>query len=264
MTSARRDAEQPRGTGWLIALALLFSLVFIGLTALGTWQIERRTWKLDLIERVESRIAAAPTDIPEPERWPAINAAQDEYKHVRLSGHFLPDRDTRVQALTALGAGFWILSPFQTDDGYVVLINRGFAPIDWNGDTVSSAPTEVAGLLRLSEPNGAFLRHNDPAAARWYSRDVQAIAGARGLQMVAPYFVDADRSAIEAESTWPRAGLTVTHFSNNHLGYALTWFALAAMVGYGGWRVARQEYRLRRGDPDPNSAHSGRTHRPLL
>jgi surfeit locus 1 family protein len=43
---------------------------------------------------------------------------------------------------------------------------------------------------------------------------------------VAPYFVDAQGAA----SGWPRAGLTVVRFRNDHLVYALTWFALAAMM----------------------------------
>jgi surfeit locus 1 family protein len=44
----------------------------------------------------------------------------------------------------------------------------------------------------MTEPRGAFLRHNDAAANHWYSRDVQAIAAARGLTHVAPYFIDAE------------------------------------------------------------------------
>ena len=44
----------------------------------------------------------------------------------------------------------------------------------------------------MTEPQGGFLRSNDPAHDRWYSRDVAAIAAARGLHDVTPFFVDAD------------------------------------------------------------------------
>ncbi|HVX81743.1 MAG TPA: SURF1 family cytochrome oxidase biogenesis protein, partial [Devosiaceae bacterium] len=88
--------------------------------------------------------------------------------------------------------------------------------------------TQVTGLLRISEPGGGFLRANDPAADRWYSRDVAAIARARGLGTVAPYFVDAD--ATPNAGGLPVGGLTVIRFPNNHLLYALTWFALAALL----------------------------------
>ncbi|WP_204313471.1 SURF1 family cytochrome oxidase biogenesis protein, partial [Klebsiella michiganensis] len=68
--------------------------------------------------------------------------------------------------------------------------------------------TRVTGLLRVSEPGGAFLRANDPAAGRWYSRDVAAIGAARRLSDLAPYFVDADaRPGARADE--PVGGLTV-------------------------------------------------------
>jgi len=244
---ADASRRRPRGRGALIALAALLSFAFAGLCALGIWQVQRLHWKRDLIERVEARAHAEPVAAPGPERWSEVSAQRDEYRHVRLDGHFLPGHDTRVQALTRLGPGFWILSPFQTGGGAIVLVNRGFAPNDWPGDDLSDAPAQVTGLLRMSEPKGAFLRRNDPAAQRWYSRDAQAIAGAQGLGRVAPYFIDAEDIPGAETSGWPRAGLTVTQFSNNHLSYALTWFALALMVAGAGGYLAREESRSRAG-----------------
>lgn len=255
MTESSRDEESPvrlpRSRGALVLLGALFGFAFLGFCALGIWQIERRAWKLDLIERVEARIHAPPVAAPAASDGFPADAKSDEYRHVRLSGHFLPGLDSRVQAVTRLGPGFWILSPFQTDSGDIVLVNRGFVPNDWQGDTLSDAPTQVDGLLRISEPKGAFLRHNDPAAQRWYSRDVRAIAQARGLDRVAPYFVDAaagepDAAPATGAPIWPRGGLTVTQFPNNHLSYALTWFALALMVAGAGGYLAMEESRLRK------------------
>src|SRR5262249_52960193 len=142
-----------------------------------------------------------------------------EYLHVTLSGVFLDQAQTLVQAVTDLGSGYWVLTPLRTADGSVVLINRGFVASDARdrigpgglggpgGTGAARAVGEareageaggtvaVTGLLRMTEPRGAFLRHNDPASGRWYSRDVDAIARARGLTHVAPYFVDADAGA---------------------------------------------------------------------
>ena len=105
----------------------------------------------------------------------------------------------------------------------------------------------VTGLLRMTEPKGAFLHGNDPAADRWYSRDVAAIGAARGWRDLAPYFIDADGSA--NSTGFPRGGLTVMAFPNNHLVYAVTWFALALMVLGGGLAVARDEWRIRKNSP---------------
>ena len=58
-----------------------------------------------------------------------------------------------------------------------------------------------------------------------------AIAAAHGLDKVAPYFIDTERTP--GESGLPVAGLTVIAFSNNHLVYALTWGTLALMAAAG-------------------------------
>lgn len=160
-----------------------------------------------------------------------LDPKANEYRRVRVSGSFVSGRDTLVRALTEKGGGFWVLSPLRTPAG-TILINRGFVP---NGPVDSRGPATVTGLLRISEPGGMLLRANDPAAGRWYSRDVAAIARARGLGPVAPFFVDAD--ATPNPGGYPLGGLTVVRFNNNHLIYALTWFGLAGLCAFGAWRV---------------------------
>ncbi len=215
-------------------------MVFLALVGLGTWQVERRAWKLDLIARVDARVHAAPVAAPGPVDWARIGP-DDAYRHVRLSGTFLHARETLVQAVTEAGAGFWVLTPLSRADGTLVLVDRGFVPGDRKDpatrrDGQIAGETAVTGLLRLTEPGGAFLRANAPKDGRWYSRDVAAIAAAQGLSNVAPYFVDAD-AAPENPGGLPIGGLTVIAFPNNHLVYAITWFGMALMlagaVGYG-------------------------------
>lgn len=199
--------------------------------ALGIWQVERRAWKHDLVARVEARIHAPAAALPEASSWPGLAPAAFEYRKVRLTGTFLHDREALVQALTGRGAGFWVLTPLRTPEG-IVIVNRGFVPGE-RRDPAARREGQVAdlvmvtGLMRESEPGGGFLRANDPAADRWYSRDVAAIARARGLGAAAPFFVDAD--AAPNPGGYPLGGLTVVRFADNHLVYALTWFALAGL-----------------------------------
>ena len=240
-----------RSTTTLVVLSLCALLLFSGLLALGTWQVRRLHWKLDLIARVDRRVHAAPVSAPGPERWSSITAESDEYRRVRLRGSFLYALTTRVHASTELGSGYWLMTPLRREDGTIVLVNRGFVPIDASPAGGGAGPevSIVTGLLRISEPGGAFLHHNDPAANRWYSRDVKAIAAARGLRRVAPYFIDADAQqgqAVDGSTRYPVGGLTVIAFHNNHLVYALTWYGLAAMVAVGVFWVVRDERRLRR------------------
>ena len=231
--------------------ALVLFCVFV---ALGTWQVHRRAWKLDLIARVAQRVHAPPVDAPPESQWSKVTAANSEYRHVRAAGIYLNDAETLVQATTELGAGFWVLTPLRQGDGTLLLVNRGFVPPERRGRAAHGAaaattPATVTGLLRMTEPGGGFLRHNDPGANRWYSRDVQAIARSRGLTRVAPYFIDADATPASGAAAAPVGGLTVIAFHNSHLTYLITWYTLALMVVAGAWTVIREERRFRRGRP---------------
>ena len=232
--------SQPARPGLVGLLLLLAGLTFIGLMALGVWQVQRLQWKLALIERVEQRVHAAPVAAPDRAEWPALNRESNEYSQVQVTGRFDHSREALVRASTDLGSGFWVMTPMQTTAGFWVLVNRGFVSADHRSPASRPASAEsqqFSGLLRLSEPGGAFLQRNDVAAGRWYSRDVQAIAASMALDAqpnsnasvrTAPYFIDA--LASPDTKAWPRGGLTVLSFYNNHAIYAVTWFVLAAMV----------------------------------
>ncbi len=255
-------AHPPRSAfaRWMLAVAaLLLVALFFGL---GTWQVVRLQWKLDLIARVDARVHAQPVAPPPAARWAHISKESDEYRRVRLAGHYLYELTAPVQAVSDLGAGFWLLTPLCTAEGHIVFINRGFIPaVDNKPGTyparragalpcaAGGERVEVTGLLRISEPKGGFLRENDPANNRWFSRDVQALAAARGLTNVAPFFIDAGKGQDPAGAP-ERAtgGLTVISFQNNHLVYALTWYGLALMVGVASWWVSRHGGKIRDDD----------------
>lgn len=228
----------------LLGLCLVF---FAGFVSLGVWQVHRRAWKLALIDRVNARVRTAPIPAPGPAAWPATTA-DAAYTHVAVTGRYENARETLVQANTELGPGFWVLTPLDTARGFTLLVNRGFVPLDRRDPATRvrgqiASVTTVTGLLRITEPGGAFLRHNDPAHDRWYSRDVTAIAKARGLGTIAPYFIDADPATLPPGA--PVGGLTVIHFRNAHLQYALTWFGLALLSLVGVGLVLRDRFKPR-------------------
>ena len=239
-------------------LWVLLAALVLGFLALSAWQLQRRSWKLALIERVDQRVHAAPIPLPVAARWPDIGAAGYEYLPVSVHGRWLPAHTLLSQAVTELGSGFWVMTPLQQADGSSVWINRGFIPeaqrAAWLSSHARAASdadndadsVQVSGLLRMNEPDGGFLRHNDPAQGRWHSRDVLAMAQAQQLPLASPFFIDAglpsgSGTPVASPNTWPRAGMTVIRFHNSHLVYALTWFGLAALTLFGARLVWRQQ-----------------------
>lgn len=231
-----------RTAGARDVLSVVLILLAMAGVGLSVWQVERRAWKHALIGAVEQRAQSAPVAAPGPAQWPGVTAERDAYRRVTVEGRFVHDRETLVQAVTDIGGGFWVITPLVTDQ-FTVLVNRGFVPPDRKIQSSRSAgnpagKVRVTGLLRISEPGGGFLRTNDPAQDRWYSRDVAAIAAARGLGPTAPYFIDANGAP--NPGGYPVGGLTVVRFSDNHLVYALTWLVLAIGCAWGAFMVWRR------------------------
>jgi surfeit locus 1 family protein len=227
----------------------LMALLIGALLALGGWQVQRLSWKRELIARVDQRVHATPSPAPTRAEWSGVNRPNDEYRRVTARGTLQNDRETLVYASTALGPGYWVITPLALADGTSILINRGFVPTDKRNpisrpEGQVSGPVSITGLLRLTEPKGTLIKSNDPANDRWYSRDIAAIAQHRAIPDVAPYFIDADGTPNPGGI--PAGGLTLIAFPNNHLVYAITWFVLAAMAIGLLFFVVRGEIRARR------------------
>ena len=220
-------------------------MALAGFIALGVWQLHRMEWKRDLIARVTARTRAAPVRIPPGAAIASADPHAINYLRVRLSGTYAAPQSALVRAATDLGTGYWAMTPMRLADGRTVWVNRGFVtegtPLPAVIAGVPSGEARVVGLLRSTEPGGSLLQSNQPGADRWYSRDVAALSRARRTGAVLPAFVDtqSEQAAAAVGGVKPVPGLTVVTFPDNHLSYALTWFAMAALSGIGitlAWR----------------------------
>ncbi len=236
-----------------VVVLFLAAILVSGFCALGYWQVERRAWKLDLIERIDARVHGDAVSAPARDDWANVSRARDEYRKVTVTGTFRNDLESHVYTATDYGAGYWVMTPLVRIDGSIVMINRGFVPTDRRApdtrrDGMINGDVTVTGLLRIDEPVGTFIRDNVPSDDRWYSRDVRAMAIKRGLDAndVAPYFIDGDGANNPAKL--PVGGLTKIKFPNNHVTYALTWFGLAGLSIVAAWIVLR--LRRRKHDDD--------------
>lgn len=248
---------RPAGRRGLLAPGLATLVALAILIALGVWQLERKAWKEDLLAQIQARAYGEPGAVAPEADWPAWRAEADEFRRVRLSGAFRHDLEAPVHGLAPApggrtAQGFYVFTPLVLTDGAVVMVNRGFVPTEL-GDPARrpegqvAGPVTVTGLLRAPEAPRLFVPGNDPARNSWFTRDVAAMAQAKGLTRVAPFYVDAD--ATPNLGGWPKGGQTRLALPNDHLHYALTWFGLAlTLVGvFAGfaWR------RLRGTEPEP-------------
>jgi len=158
-----------------------------------------------------------------------------EFHPVRADGEFLNERELYLNAQSLKGdAGFHIFTPFRLSEGMIVFVDRGFVPTDRQSPAARAAgeiagPTVVTGLLRLPEPPGWFTPANEPRKNSWFSLDLSAMAQAADIGSALPFYIAADRTPVAGG--WPQGGQTITDLPNNHLEYAITWYALALALG---------------------------------
>jgi len=222
--------------GFALLMALLTAL-FIGL---GIWQVERLGEKEALIARVAAQASAAPVDLPPASAWAGLDPTTLSYAPVRIAGHFVPEQTVTV--FTSLsdakgaygGPGYWVLTAFSLDSGGTIFVNRGFVPQEKradfaSGQGVGAEPVTLTGVARLSEPAGSFTPAANAADRIDYVRDPQRLAAllAPGPAPIAPVTLDLPAGPA---GTLPQGGETVVEFTNNHLGYAITWFGFALIT----------------------------------
>jgi surfeit locus 1 family protein len=215
----------------LFALAVLITL--------GTWQMQRLAWKENLIATVSARVKETPQLLPAYAESLSLDMQREEYRPYIAEGRFL--RQHEVQVYTVLsdakgsfsGAGYWVLTPLQRNDGSIVIVNRGFVPLEKKEpasrrESQPEGQWRITGLLRTPEQTNFFTPANDPKRNAWYSRNPAEIGRAFDLKNVLPFMLDATGDYRARQL--PQPNETKVSFTNNHLGYALTWYGLACTL----------------------------------
>lgn len=203
-----------------ILIPLLVALpVLAVLLGLGTWQAQRLTWKAGILARIDAAEAGPAAPLP---------PAPLPFSRVEAAGRFDHGRETLV-GLEVRGAtlGARLVTPLLRDGAPAVLVDRGWVPIEPRG-TIDrpEGPVRVTAWVRPAERIGMFSATDDAAARRFYTFDPAAIAAALGLAPAEPFALVAlgeGRALPDPDRRMPRP-------SNNHLGYAITWYGLAVAL----------------------------------
>ncbi len=228
--------------------SLTTALALAVLVAMGNWQLERLEWKRGLSAEMTQRMASPAIALPPP----PVDAAALRYRPIRLVGRFHHDRELYLEARSHKGrAGLHLVTPFELDDGRVVLVDRGWVPPErrrpeTRAEGQIGGQVRLTGTIRTGGWNGyEFLRpENDPAGNAWVWMDLPRMAervamedaglggaglGGAGLGgTVSGYYLVA--GAAPNPGGLPIGRAPGVDLPNNHLGYALTWYALALVL----------------------------------
>ncbi len=203
------------------------------LVAMGGWQLDRLAWKRALIADVTQRMASPAVALPPP----PVDAAALRYRPIRLEGRFRHDRELYLEARSHQGrAGLHLVTPLVLDDGRVVLVDRGWVPPgrrrpETRAEGQVAGPVSLTATLRTGGWKGYdFLRpENDPAGNAWVWMDLPRMAESVRLDGVARgYYLVA--GAAPNPGGLPIGRPPGVELPNNHLGYAITWYALALVL----------------------------------
>ena len=233
------DEARLRPSGRLPAGFILFAVVaFVILCALGFWQLQRHEEKQLHNARLASQQNEAARALPPSPQWDGLDREAWEHRKVRLQGVF--DRSREVYWFNhrkELGPGYDIFTPLRLRDGGWVVVDRGFiaalSPPPRSAPATAAAETAFTGFLRLPAVRRWFDPKDDAAARLWVVRDLAAMAAWMEVAPVAPWFLHAETPLPLAGDpaggpVAPAVGPVASRV--DHVAYALTWFAMAAIL----------------------------------
>jgi cytochrome oxidase assembly protein ShyY1 len=243
--------RRPRVAGFaLFTLAMVAAFI-----TLGVWQLQRRVAKHALIAALTERLAAQPAALPPPAQWSKLNAANDEFRRVSFTASYAPLPDAMVYSAgsavrkDASGPGTWAFLPTRLPSGEMVVIDTGFVENTMQDRAVedravkklvTGQPVTLTGYLRFPEAPGWLTPAENRDKRLWFVRDHHLMASTLGWGAVAPFYIDLEQPV--PENGIPRPGPLDVHLKDDHLQYAITWFALAGalLIAFGVWVGGRQ------------------------
>lgn len=201
-----------------IFVGLVGTVILIGL---GVWQVNRLGEKQAMLTEIEGRIADRAVSLPA-----HPDAETDSYLPVTVTGTLAPG----LRVLTSVrnrGAGYRMISVLTTDAGRRVMVDRGFLPAETPSDDEAAEGQllTVTGNLHWPRETDGFTPDPDHETGLWFARDVPAMAAALETE---PVLVVARKIEPMPFAATPQP-VGTEGIPNDHLQYAVTWFALAAV-----------------------------------
>jgi surfeit locus 1 family protein len=197
----------------------IFVFFFISVfLALGSWQIIRLNWKLELINQIETSLKDIPVNLS--------NSKHKNYLRVKTRGSIDFEKQIYLYNLNEKGKpGFEVINPLKVGNNNY-LLNRGWIPFNKKEDETINVIDEnyINGVLRKQIKPNIFKPENDLSENYWFTLDRDDIFKFTGKNF-SPYVI-----YLSGNNEFPKPKLITANISNNHKKYALTWFSLAISI----------------------------------
>ena len=200
------------------SIFVFFSIILF--CSLGTWQIHRLQWKLDLISEINNGLNSEPVFYS--------NTNIKNYQKVKFSGIFDFKKQIYLYSLNNKGKpGYDIITPLKTNSNEILLINRGWIQKDQkNNKKINKIiSNSFEGILKkITKPN-PFKPDNDIENNIWYSlnlKDLESFTGYK-LSNFVLFLQNNQNTLVENKIVSP-------DLPNNHLKYAITWYSVALSI----------------------------------
>ena len=195
----------------------VFFFIFVFLS-LGTWQIIRLNWKLDLITQINNSLANEPVSLTQAEK--------KNFLKIKTSGKIDFNKQIYLYNLNQEGKpGFEVLNPILINkENY--LINRGWIPFEKKSTSEINKinQEEITGILKIQNKANYFKPANDIEGNYWFTLNRDDIFEYTGKSF-SQYII-----YLSGDYKIPLPIKISADISNNHKKYAITWFSLAISI----------------------------------
>jgi surfeit locus 1 family protein len=229
-------------SAWLWIITTIVAIAGVGvLIRLGNWQLDRLEWRRAFNERVTTQMSQPPLDLNQatlPDglydmeyRQAVVSGVYDHTQEVLLRNHVWDNRP-----------GYRVLTPLQINGSeQAVLVDRGWIPFD-EADNLSiyeePGLVQVEGMIRRPQTRPDIGGVPDPTLAPGESRlsafnivNIERLQEQVDVELLPVYVQQAPD---QAHTRLPYRSLPEIEITEGpHFGYALQWFAFAALLGFG-------------------------------
>ena len=188
------------------------------LLSLGSWQLYRLNWKLNLLSEIENSLKNDPVEFSKVDK--------KNYLRIKTSGIVDFNKQIYLYNLNESGKpGFEVINPIIiNNENY--LINRGWIPFDKKGKPEINLINEssIIGTLKQQLKASTFKPNNDVNKNYWFTLNREDIFKYTGKKF-SDYVI-----YLNGDYKLPKPKVITANISNNHKKYAITWFSMAISI----------------------------------